>query len=262
MTVSFAVTAYEETVKFGPSGILKILECITPAIFHPGIDEVVVVDDHSTDAVELFEVLTGMNKVKVHGNSENLGVFGNKVESIASCTSDWVICCDSDNRMDHKFIDKAISNMWSEKYWHCPSFAKPKFDYRPFIGQYNSANIAELVQAPGLSGCLLNTGNQTVNRKAFMEVFGKYRGCRADLMMPNWLGLPEEERRKIHNRIVFDACDSLILNMEWIKSGGVMNVAEGMEYEHYWTGGDESHYNRAPKEKHQLNEILLKELSQ
>jgi len=265
VNISFAVTAYEET-SHRRQGECRITKCLRSALEHESVTEVVVVNDASDDYYLLYDKISGLPKVKIYQNEENLGVFGNKLESVARCTGNWVICCDSDNVMDDEYITKVVEQIeLGQKlakidYWHCPSFAKPKFDYRPFIGEYHLGNIVELVQSGGLSGCLMNTGNQTVNREAFLAVFEKYRGCRADLMMPNWLGITQEERRKRHYRIVFDACDSLIFNMEWLKAGGVLNVVEGLEYEHYWTGSEESHYNRAPKEKHQLNEILLKEL--
>lgn len=257
--ISFAVTAYQEMRPERQHG-RNIIECIAAANVHPCIDEIVVVDDASDDFNGLQTALSGLVKVRLYRNAENLGVFGNKLEAVARATGDWVITCDSDNRMNREYLDKIVDVAKDRAHWYCPSFAKPRFDYRPWIGVHDRESIKNVLSDGGLANCLINTGNQTVHRDAFLRVFGKYRGCRADLLMPNWLALDDAQRRTLESRIVFDANDSLIYNMLWLNSGGAMNVVAGLEYDHYYTSGDESHYNRAPKAKHQLNDILLKEL--
>jgi len=253
MTVSFAVTAYEETSRGGPT----ILDSIDAAVKHPLIDEIVVVDDHSTDYDGLVGLLDGVPKVKTFRNIKNLGVFGNKLSAVAHSTGDWVMNCDSDNVFSSEILDLVLSLNLDSETWYCPSFAKPQFDYRPYLGSYHAENFGEAVKQGGMFNCFVNTGNQTVNRAKYMEVFGRYQNERADLMMPNFLGTDEGEREKIHWRRVFDACDSFIFNLEWLKSGGTLEVVDGFEYEHFYTEGDDSNYNRAPVEKGSLNDVLL-----
>ena len=283
MSISFAVTAYNEMSEGRLHGE-RILACIRAAEEDKRIDEIVVVDDGSSDYPELMHLLGMLKCPKFHlyGVKENLGVFGNKIEAVALCNCDWVITCDSDNSMGKGFFDAVLKmrkhpteslrsdssfptiNIWASPpgfadTWYCPSFAKTHFDYRELIGEYDLANIHTMFETP-IGNCAINTGNQTVHRESFMEVFGKYRGQRADLMLPNWLGLSEEQRKEKYWRLVFDACDSLILNMLWLYAGKKLQVTEGMEYDHYYASGPEGNYTRSPVEKGKLGEILLEEL--
>jgi glycosyltransferase involved in cell wall biosynthesis len=254
MSLSFAVTAYNE-MSDGRKRGYRLLECLQAATRHPKIKEVVVVDDGSDDWDKLVAFLEShgestWDKLVLHHNGSNKGVFGNKLLAVCACTGDWVVNCDSDNLMDPTYLDLV---------WYCPSFARPEFDYRALVGEWDLASICELLSQP-LSECLLNTGNQTVHRESFLRVFDGYRGRRFDLLLPDYLGLGTEERTKDHWRIVHDAKDSLIFNMEWLSSGGKLSVVPGLWYDHHYTSGPESNYARAPIEKDRLNEVLIAEL--
>lgn len=253
MSVSFAVTAYKETTRGGPT----ILQCVEAAVQHPQVTEIVVVDDASPDFTKLKKMVVDVPKLKLFQNEKNLGVFGNKLSAVAHCSGEWVINSDSDNIFDEEAISKVLSCDLDPMTWYCPSFAKPVFDYRKLVGRYNSANIAKLVNAGGMADCLMNTGNQTVHRDSYMAVFGQYFNERADLLLPNYLGIPEAKRKTSHWRDVFNACDSLVFNSIWINGGGTLDVVQGFEYDHYWTSGSDSNYNRAPTEKGTLSETLL-----
>lgn len=256
--ISFAVTAFNEMSPGRLNGC-RLMACIGPAEQHPQIDEIVVVDDGSNDFPQLASVLCGHPKVRLFQNVPNRGVFGNKIEAVARCRGEWVITCDSDNVMSPAFLDRVIREATDWHTWYCPSFARPNFDYRHLVGLYTANNIGPMLDKP-LAACAVNTGNQTVHRQTFMEVFEQYRGNRADLMLPNWLGLPEEEREKHYWRLVFDANDSCILNMLWLQAGKTLAILEGLEYEHYYASGPEGNYTRSPIEKEKLGVILLDEL--
>ena len=262
--ISFAVTAYNEMTKERKYGA-NLLRCIRAAQEHDQIGQIVIVDDGSADYDHLVDLLADEPKVHLYHNHENQGVFSNKLEAIASCPEGWVITCDSDNCMNKKFIDLLANRPKNPSTWYCPSFASPKFDYRPFIGSYDLKEIGKIIHDP-MFDCLINTGNQTVYRRTFMRVFGKYRGLRADLMMPNYLGTPRSARGDMYWRLVFDANDSFIFNLEWLLAGNRLNVARHLEYEHYWTLQDESNYIRAPREKkqlrHKLNIALAKSIAE
>lgn len=253
MKSTLAVTAFNETTRGGPS----ILKCIDAAVSHDMIDEIVIVDDHSEDFDDLVDLVKNVPKVQIFKNESNLGVFGNKLSAISHSSGDWIINSDSDNIFSKQAISLVLSRRLDSTVWYCPSFARPKFDYRAFVGSYDASSVGSLIRRGGLAHCFVNTGNQTVNRQEFMKVFERYLNQRADLMMPNYLGLGENDRKLPYWRNVFDACDSLIFNLEWIKNGGTLEIVKGFEYEHFWTGGQDSNYNRAPSEKGQLNEALL-----
>lgn len=259
--ISFAVTAFDEMSEGRLHG-QRIVECIQAAMDHPAVDEVMIVDDGSDDYGQLVEKVLHYppgGHLTIYQNNQNLGVFGNKLEAVAQCAGEWVITCDSDNLMDKQFIDKIVSLEKEPDTWYSPSFARTHFDYRGLVGQYSLETIAGMMDKP-LAACCLNTGNQTVHRERFMQVFGEYRGQRADLMFPNWLNLLPEQRPMKYWRLVFDACDSLIFNMEWLTSGGKLHVVDGLEYDHYYAAGPEGNYTRAPEEKGQLGELLFEEL--
>jgi len=258
---SFAVTAYNEMSDGGLQGG-RILRSIMFAIGDPKIREIVIVDDASEDYRDLKRflyphTLVPGTKFKITTNKSNRGVFGNKLEAIAQCSEPWVITCDSDNRMSPDCLNVIRRLSKNANTWLCPSFAKPQFDYRGLVGEYSLENLGDIIDKP-MFGCCFNTGNQTVNREEFMKVFGRYRGKRADLLMPNYLGhtCPES----IHSRLVFDANDSFIFNMEWLLAGNRLRICEGLEYDHYYTSGPDSNYARAPKEKGVLNDALMKRL--
>ncbi len=259
--ISFAVTAYQE-MSHGNKGA-HILRCIRPAQAHEAINEIVIVDDGSDDFAALRTLLQGEPKVRLFRNASNLGVFGNKLEAIGRASGDWVITCDSDNVMDAGYLDRICHTCEAADRidtWYCPSFARPHFDYRHLTGNYDLAGFRDIIDTP-LAECLANTGNQTVRRTSFMEVFERFRGERFDLMMPNWFDLPQPEREKHHWRLVWDACDSFIFNLLWLQAGNRLQVVPGVHYDHYVNANDgSSSYERAPVEKTRLSEMLAQHL--
>ncbi len=258
MAHSFVVTAFDEMAPRRGGG-QRLLECIRPAQSHPAIGEVVIVDDGSDDYAGLEDLLDGQDKVRLCRNDTNRGVFGNKLEAIAQADNDWVITCDSDNVMNAKYLDKVTSMPKNWKTWYCSSFAKPRFDYRHLVGDYDLAGLSAIVRHE-IFRCFFNTGNQVVQQVAFMSTFGRYRDVRADLAMPNYLDLPSEERETHYWRMVFDACDSFLFNMEWVLDGNRIAIVGGLEYDHRYAVGDEGNYARSPGEKASLGEILYKKL--
>lgn len=255
---SFAVTAYEETSAGRLEG-RRICECLEAPQAHEQIGEIVISDDGSSDFNALVKLLVSRPKVQFFRCFKNRGVFTNKIQAVGYSTGDWVITCDSDNRMDAAFINRAIEVAQDPDCWYCPSFAREHFDYRGLIGEYDLAAIGTVADLDNFQACM-NTGNQTVHRNTFMEVFGRYLDKRFDLVLPNYLDLPEHERLQRYWRLVWDACDSFLLNLLWLRAGKRIAVVKGLEYWHYWTNGPESNYIRSPKEKDKLNAILLREL--
>ena len=256
--LSFAVTAYQEMTPVRRGGN-RLLEAIAAAQQHDSVAEIVIVDDGSDDFDELEAFLNGQPKVHLYHQPENQGVFGNKLEAVARATCDWVVTCDSDNRMSAEFIDTINRIDKQPECWYCPSFPRPDFDYRHLVGDHDLAAFAGMSHLPRLD-CLGNTGNQTVHRESFMEVFGQYRGQRADLMMPNWLDLGPEQRPMKKWRLVFDALDSFIFNLQWLLAGNRLYVMPGLENEHKRTAGAVSNYARSPDEKEDLSRKLMEVL--
>ena len=258
--LSFAVTAYNELSEPQQHG-QRILDCISAAQHHPAIDEIIVVDDGSEDYPELSALLANQPKVSLHHYYPNRGVFTNKIEAVALASNNWVINSDSDNLMDTAYIDHVISMKRDPLTWYCPSFAKPQFDYRGLVGRYDIDTIKDFFQTP-IAACAINTGNEIVYRPEYMRVLGRFHGVRRfDLILPNYLGLQEEERLEEQWHLVYGACDSILLNMEWLKAGGTLEFCEGLEYEHaVHVDKSGSNYDRAPAAKELLAAILRQRL--
>lgn len=260
-TFSLAVTAFNELTPERHDG--KNLErCLSAAVQHPGISEIVVVDDGSERPIGWPDSV-----ISFYHNEKNLGVFLNKLESVARCTGDWVICCDSDNFKDAIHISKALSLPLDPNRFYCPSFAKPVFDYREHIGWYDLKTIHHINEGSNfrrlMARCLLNTGNEMVHRETFMEVFGKYRGTD---YWREWLArYPKfcafiRDNTPEYNKQITDANDSFIYNMAWLLAGKSLEVVEGLEYDHTVGSGNASNYNRSPVEKGDYGNLLWADL--
>ncbi len=255
---SFAITAFEEMSERRGYG-KRLLASMRAAQEHPLIQEVVVVDDGSDDWPDLIKHLQGQPKLALYHNDVNRGVFVNKIEAIALARNSWVITCDSDNVMDTSYLKHMTEVAGWGNTWYCASFARPRFDYRELCGVYDLQGLTKIFDKK-IFPCFFNTGNQTIHHQSFMEVFGKYRQKRADLMMPNYLDLTLTKRQTHYWRMVFDACDSFLLNMKWILAGNEIHIVKGLEYEHHYAEGDAGNYARSPSEKGALGDILLKKL--
>ncbi len=261
MAFSFAVTAFDEISKPQQFGG-RLQKCISAAQEHPGIDEIVIVNDGPAGLKKLEAMFDGASKVKLFSNADRMGVFTNKIEAVARATNDWVITCDSDNFMDIDFLDTMIRCATNKKTWYCPSFAKPQFDYRKLTRRWNLNTIRFFFNTP-IAACAANTGNWTVYGPRFMHVMERFRGVRRfDLMLPNYAGLDEKTRQSEDWHLAYGACDSILLNIEWLQSGGTLEFCEGLEYDHaVHVDKSGSNYDRAPAEKERLATLLRQHLA-
>ena len=99
MSISFSVTAYNEYDPTRAKGA-RFMRSLSAAQANPAIDEILVTDDGSDDYAWLTEQMQQYPEIKLFHNEQNLGVFLNKIESVANATGDWVILSDSDNYKD------------------------------------------------------------------------------------------------------------------------------------------------------------------
>ncbi len=252
--LTLAVTAYNESQR-GNFGWIR--ECIKPAMTQPLVQELVVTNDATPDYDGLVDAVADASAASppksgmlwIRQNPKRLHVFGNKLESVCSSTSEWVLLCDSDNIMPAEYyrrLEKLAP--WNPDTWYCASFARPEFDYRGLIGEWKLDDVARMMAIPN-AWCFVNTGNQFVHRERFLDIFGKYRGKRFDLEQPNYFELSDEERAMERWFLAYGAADSFFLMKEWLISGGTVNCVPGLGYEHRTETGDQSNYNRAPPEK-------------
>jgi glycosyltransferase involved in cell wall biosynthesis len=258
MKISFATTAYQES-RDGNSRGGNLLRCISPAISHESICEIVVVNDSPEDKGFVDDLLGHLPKVRVFHNQQNLGVFLNKIEAICSCTSEWVCMCDSDNYFPPQLLSLLAKTCETarEDGWILPSFGKPNFDYRHLAGNWSAGDIGKFLQLP-MSQCCLNTGNQTVHRDSFANVFGSMRLKRQwHTEMPNPMRVRNNQLVREEWRLSYNACDSMLLCMTWLQSEGYLSVLPGYQYLHSYDTSDASNFSRAPETKWKLGESLI-----
>jgi len=183
-----------------------------------------------------------------------------KLESVWRAKSDWVLMCDSDNIMDSDYYDALLSQApWNEDTWYCASQAKPRFDYRAFIGKWTVADLPDAVPlSHAMFWCFINTGNQFVHRDTFLSVFGGLRGKRFDLEQPDYFGVGDRSDEKWF--LAYGACDSFYMMKEWLLAGRTVQCVEGAEYEHRIETGDNSNYERGPDYKLYIPPVYFMEM--
>lgn len=253
--ISVAVTAYNES---GRGEFVWIRQCISPASESDLVREIVIVNDATLDYAPLCYAIDQIPKVTMRQNAERLHVFGNKLESVYQASSEWVLLCDSDNIMAEDYYDRLRAlQPWEPYKWYCASFARPDFDYRGLIGEWDLYSVEQLVKLKH-AWCFLNTGNQFVNRDQFLSIFGHLRGKRFDLEQPNYFDAEDREDEKWF--LAYGAQDSIYLMKEWLIAGRSVECVQGLEYDHRTGQGKLSNYNRASKEKITLGPVYYLEM--
>lgn len=258
-TLGLLITAYEEHRKPG-----KIEEALQIAL-DPRIDEVVIADDSSSDYQQLLERMDKFEKAhpqikdkvrRFTRNTENRGVFGNKLTAIRLSQSEWVQSLDSDNVLDTAYLDRLWAEDWLPDTVMCPSFAAPNFDYRAMGGRDLTLRTLEEFAGWHGFGCLINTGNQCFHRPTMLEVTKACREVREDLRQPDYFNVGI--RRDVKWRKVYDSADSFYFNMLWLLSGRCLRVVDGLTYQH--AVHKHSSWQAAPPEKDALPDHYLLEL--
>lgn len=219
------------------------VNAFTRVLEDPRIDEIVIVDDSSTEVYfrSLERLVYGLDKVKLFQNEKNLGCYHNKRRSVELSSNDWVILFDSDNILKSDYLDALFNSPlfpgwdFSPNYLIAPSFAKPHFDYTGFSGKFiDQENVKHYINQKNFD-CLINTCNYVVNRVEYLRVW-------EDIEEP-W------------------TADTLFMNYNWLKAGNSIYVVPGMQYDHLVHS--DSHYKlNVHKTGNFFNEIMekLKEL--
>lgn len=193
------------------------IKCFEQVMDDERIDDIVIVDDCSTDdsffkLKKYFEVYP---KIRIYKNENNLGVYKNKHRAISMTANEWVIIFDSDNVIWKDYIDKLYQfPEWKENISYCPDFGLPKLDYTHFAGTMITKNNAGNCIDQKNGGSLFNTLNYFCNRNYFMTVF-------------------DENAEPI-------AADSIYINYLYLINNGAMYIVPGLRYIH--TIHDGSHY--------------------
>lgn len=141
----------------------------------PRIDEIVIVDDASTDGSgeRLTEYFKDNSKVKVIIQAQNRSMQQNKADAVSFCSNEWIILLDSDNEISEKYIDAleaCYNNVGFDKDTiYAPVRALPTFIFDRFEQiTIDKSNVHFYVNMP-FFGAMINTCNYMVNK----EVYGK-----------------------------------------------------------------------------------------
>lgn len=200
------------------------------------IDEILIVDDVSSldHYIRLQERTKHIPKVRLVRNQNNLGCYHNKRKAVELASNEWVILLDSDNVIDKSYLDSVYDSNWDKDTIYAPEFARPHFDYRKFSGQYLSKKtIKKMVKVP-MFDCLINTCNYLVNKEKYLKVWEYHK--------EPW------------------TADTLFHNYNHIKSGGVIYVVPGMQYDHLVHDG--SHYKEHVNKTGNMTNDYLTKLTQ
>lgn len=186
MKLSLCITTYNR--------YLLTVESFAKVLEDPRIDDIVILDDASTDlsGVQLHALFANNPKVRVIRQTRNRGMSMNKRDAIAYARNEWAIIFDSDNIIGLDYLDafgaytgyfEALLNVEDvNKFIFCPDFAQPKFDYRQFnssskggdknfrSGIYAAHECAKEI-ADSDFNCLMNTCNYIVNRDFYLKVY-------------------------------------------------------------------------------------------
>lgn len=208
--ISFAIPNYNR--------VENVINLINKHKDDERISEIVICDDNSHYEVNerISEHIKDIPSVKLITNEVNMGPYGNKARTVHGCSSDWVVLCDSDNFIDTDYIDVLFKESpWQSDTIYCPTFAKPRFDYRGLSGlmipNIKTMNDVNHMVYDQLGPVFLNTGNYFFNRNNYIEV--------AEQGMEYCL-----DKHSCFDVIAF--------NYFWVESGKKMKCVGGLEYIH------------------------------
>lgn len=219
MKISLAITTFNR--------FEMTVESFEQVIDDPRIDDIVILDDCSTDNsfAKLVEHFKGNEKVRVIRQAQNRNMSLNKRDAIALSKNKWVIIFDSDNILGPDYLDAFYNYVGEsmdtvkeiERYIFCPDFAKPQFNYTAYkqggggsqhiyrSGIYGS-NEARVEIKNDDFNCLLNTCNYIVNRDYYLKTYQ---------LNPDHV-----------------ASDTIWHNYNHLKSGGRFWIVPNMQYQH------------------------------
>jgi glycosyltransferase involved in cell wall biosynthesis len=198
------------------------LESFAQVVDDVRVDEIVIVDDCSTDGSwGQFWTWWGFcsdsqqNKIKLFRNDANQDCYKNKQIAISHATNDWCILLDSDNIIGIDYLDALFSiPRWEEDTIYQPVFAKPHFNFTHLAGKFiDKANAKDYIQDDKFTTAL-NAMNFCINKNTYLNAFN-----------------PD---------IIPVTSDSIYLAYRLLEQGNKYYFVPGLEYEH--RVGHASHY--------------------
>lgn len=163
MQISIAIPTYNR--------VELLLNSFKDVINDNRISEIVISDDNSNESV-YQEIEKWLHpKIKLFKNNVNRDCYINKYLAVDRCSNDYVILLDSDNHIGKDYIDTIFKQVWNPNKILQPTFAKPHFDFRKFVGLLaDKHNVAKYVSDRTFTTAL-NAANYFVNREEYKKVW-------------------------------------------------------------------------------------------
>lgn len=224
MKISLAITTFNRYD-------LTIKSC-AHVLDDPRIDDIVILDDKSTDGSfeKLVEYYKPYPHVRVIQQVVNRRMQQNKADAISFAGNEWVILLDSDNIIDKSYIDAAMECSFYPDTIYCPQFARPNFDFTSIAGHTISVNNVGNILGGRYGDTLnvsLNCCNYMVPRDNYLKVYE-----------------PNDKMK---------ATETVWFAYLWLKAGNRFNIVPGMEYQHLIHSGsgfmEDASYNMKQSEK-------------
>lgn len=123
MKLSLAITTYNRYE--------MTVESFAQVIDDPRIDDIIILDDCSTDGSyeKLRDHFKENEKVRVIRQAQNRGMSVTKRDAIALCNNREVVIFDSDNKLGKDYLDalEAVGD-FSDETLYLPTAANPQFN--------------------------------------------------------------------------------------------------------------------------------------
>jgi len=212
---------------------------------NPYIAEINIVDETGEDYELLSQIYKNEPKIRLFKNQVRLGTFLNKIESAKKASNDWICLMDSDNFADLDYFEQFIKYTASnpdKNIVYCPSFAKPRFDYRAF------ENI--IIDKSSLRSIIPNNDVNWKVRTAFNT--GNYIYHKSILDTVDTLIKNDAEVNDM-SKIIY-GCDVIYLNYLLLKNNYKFIFVPKMEYTHVVHDG--SIYSITAETQKELNNYI------
>jgi glycosyltransferase involved in cell wall biosynthesis len=167
MKLSLCITSFNRTN--------LVIESFSRVYDNPQIDEIVIVDDASTEENfreldSLLAINDTLHKIHLFRNEKNLGMSLNKREAISRAKNEWCILLDSDNILYPEYLKPFEGAILQPGVIYCPEKAEPDYDFSELPAIIDKNNAKDLLHKKEFR-IMLNTCNYVVNRSKYLEVY-------------------------------------------------------------------------------------------
>lgn len=187
-----------------------LYDSFNSVIDDPRIDEVVIVDDHSThQGIPVWlRFISKYAKVTLVQNVCNIGASANKARAITFARNEHCIIFDSDNVMRPDYLDalEPHTSLLTDNVILCPCKARPNFDFTPYQGHVFGLDYIKQHMGERMFDICLNVCNWAIARRPFLMAYQPH---------------PE-----------LKGADGIWFLKGWLEAGYRFMIVPGMEYDH------------------------------